>query len=901
MASTSSLILIRTKLHRPPVPRDYVARHRLNVEQLTTVPLTLVLAAAGYGKSVLVSGWLDGWDGASAWVSLDGSDNDLRQFLSYVVAAVETAFPSALPETSELLGAPNLPPVSVLAGTLVNELDALVEPLVLVLDDVHRIEAGPVMELIDTFLNHPPREVHLVLVGRQDPFLPIAKLRAQGQVNEIRAEDLRFTPAETKTLLEHALGQDVPAEMAATWSERTEGWVTGIRLASLALAGGDALPSEPFSQRTATRHTMLYLLQEVLARQPPEVRHLLLYSSVPERFCASLCDALHADEECATAGVMDGRAFISWLEEAGLFVIPLDEKQTWYRYHHLFGDLLRGQAERHVGAGEISRVHERASAWFESQGLIDEAIGHAIDAGDADRAGDIVSRNRQLALERDQLVVLDRWLSRLPVNTVESRADLLVASAWVHFLHLAVEEIQPLLERAEVLLTEVPDESLKGEMEYFRGWFACLSADGQASLDHTRNALRLIPASSTMQRSEAELILGMAVQMEEGGEPARRVLEDRLHSSSSTDHMRRSRLLASLVFVSFMEADLARAEKWNRALIRECTEAASSNGLAWGSYFQGLVDLQRLELEDAVCACTRVLGQRFVCDTLRMPLDAGACLVYALQSLGRSDEAEGTVQLLREFAAQGSDPSSHEIVRAIVARVALMQGRWEAAARSLRANPSMPSEVMLWWFEIPSLTHCRVLIAEGSAASLAEAQARFTEYAELNEAQHNTCQLIPILALQAVAHAKQGEATQAREVLDRALGLAEPGGFIFPFLEPGAPMADLLRESLDSSRYRDFVKQILTAFYEGGKGLRPGEPMSAGAPSTPGTDLLTPRQLEVLELLGQGLYQKEIAAKLFVSPETVKTHLAMIYRKLGVSNRRHAVDEARARNLIARL
>jgi LuxR family maltose regulon positive regulatory protein len=208
---------------------------------------------------------------------------------------------------------------------------------------------------------------------------------------------------------------------------------------------------------------------------------------------------------------------------------------------------------------------------------------------------------------------------------------------------------------------------------------------------------------------------------------------------------------------------------------------------------------------------------------------------------------------------------------------------------------------MLWWFDIPSVTRCRALIADGSAVSLVEAQAQLREYAELNDAHHNTCQLIPILALHALAHSRQGQQTEALDALDRALDLAEPGGFIFPFLEPGAPMADLLRESLESRRHKDFVKRILTAFYEREMGASAGElrPSAPGV-SDPETALLTARQLEVLELLEQGLYQKEIAARLFISPETVKTHLALIYRKLGVSNRRHAIDEARTRGLITR-
>ena len=434
--------LLRTKLHRPPVPRDHVTRPRLDVGLLPTHPVTLVSAAAGFGKSVLVSGWLESWTAPSAWVSLDESDNDLRQFLSYVCAGVETVFPSSLPEVCDLLEAPTLPPVTVLARTLVNELDAIEEPFVLVLDDVHRIRERAVLDLLTELMEHPPRHLHLVLIGRRDPFLPIARLRARNQLAEVRSEDLSFTVEETETFLENVLGTDVSAAVAGTWRERTEGWATGLRLAALALRGGAEVPERPFGERKPVRDVTSYLMGEVLERQSLAVRDHLLRSSVAARFCARLCDALAVAEgpDAKDAEPMDGAEFVEWVEQAGLFVIPLDAEHGWLRYHHLFQDLLFEEAKRRLGAEAIATLHSRASEWFEAEGLVTESIEHGPGRGDEDRAGDIVVRSRREALNADHWYFLEKWLALLPDAVVQERAELLLARVWILVHHSSSRE-----------------------------------------------------------------------------------------------------------------------------------------------------------------------------------------------------------------------------------------------------------------------------------------------------------------------------------------------------------------------------------------------------------------------------------------------------------------------------
>jgi LuxR family maltose regulon positive regulatory protein len=345
-------------------------------------PLTLVSAPAGYGKSTLVSDWLNELDFQSTWVSLEKSDNDLRQFLSYIVAAVQTIFPSALEQTSALLRVANLRPLSVLSSTFLNDLDGLVEPFILVLDDFHLIHEPLVLDLLARVMNYPPRNLHLVLVGRRDPFLPISKLRALDQVTEIRVEDLKFTVAETAAFLEKALGTNVGVEIARGWTEGTEGWVTGLRLAVLAHQNNGSVPENPFMLRKGRDYTLQYLLQEVLEQQEPSVRAQLLSSSITARFCKSLCNVLQETLKELDANVLKGATFLSEWQNTLPFAIPLDEEPRWFRYHPLFQALLREELEHRYGRELVVLLHRRASEWFEAEGLVEEALHHALAVED---------------------------------------------------------------------------------------------------------------------------------------------------------------------------------------------------------------------------------------------------------------------------------------------------------------------------------------------------------------------------------------------------------------------------------------------------------------------------------------------------------------------------------------
>ena len=446
--------ILRTKLHRPPVPRDHVHRQRLleYLDQRRERPLTLVSAPAGYGKSVLISRWMETCDIPNAWLSLDETDSDLRQFLSYFIAGVDTIFPDAVSKTTTLANAQTLPPLPVLAGSLANELDAIGQDFIVVLDDIHRVQEKSVYDLLTELLRHPPRTMHLVLIGRRDVSLPRASLRAKGLVTEISLNDLRFTAKETTSYLKTVLGDLVDEPTAATLAEKSEGWITGLRLAVLAVRGHDDAVGMLLELRGTTAFVMDYLITEVLNAQSPIIRHYLLSTAILDRFNSALCDVLCGSDSVQGESEIDGADFIAKLQSENLFLIPLDTENGWFRYHHLFQNLLQYQLKQRCSTKEIAALHLRASEWFAKNGLIDEALQHAITANRIPFAVKLAEQQCYDLMNREQWNRMQRLLKMFPDQVVETHPELLLMKAWISYDANRLQEIEEILDLAEPLI-----------------------------------------------------------------------------------------------------------------------------------------------------------------------------------------------------------------------------------------------------------------------------------------------------------------------------------------------------------------------------------------------------------------------------------------------------------------
>lgn len=892
IVSADTAPFMQAKLHRPVTPRDLVSRAKLldllEVEQ--TRPLTLVSAPAGYGKSTLIASWLANTARPSAWISLDPDDSNLRRFLDYFTAAVEGIFPRACQTTRNLVSAAKLAPVSTLASSLANELDAIDQPFVLVLDDYHGIDVqSPVNELLEVLLLHPPLPLNLVIITRRDPALPLITLRAGGHMTEIRMQDLRFNAAETRALLEKSMGFSASDSAIANLEHELEGWAAGLRLVSLASRHIEDPEKFLNDLHGGVQQTQEYLVQEVINSQPAWLHDWLLKTSIFDRFSGPLCEAVCAPPEADQATGYDCSVFIQTLRDGNLFAESLDTWGGWFRYHHLFRELLRRQLVSRLAPEEIARLHIRASQWFEKEKLIDEALKHALAAGDMRRAARIIERNKQSVLETDQWRVLEHWLSLMPESFVQQRMELLMGRAWVFYFRSLYKGILPILDQVESLLGDEPASPvLRGQIAFFRGTACFFQGDGVRSLNLLKEAMELIPVSWHLRRSEIEVLFELATQMVLGPAQAARVLDRLLNSYPAPHKLRKIRLLGAGVIMHMVSGDLAGAGTFNRQLHDISVESGNVYPEAWSDYLQGLIHLNRFELSKAVSCLKQADEQRFIYDT-RAAVDALAALMLAYQFLGQPDEARATLQQLREFAAAQNDPEYSALAATCETRLALLQGRPGSATGWTKTGVPGPAGAMLFWTEIPCVTRCRALIAQGSTTGLTEAEEYLRQYVQLNENHHNVCHLIETLGLLAVACWMRGKQQEALAVLERALACAAEGEVIFPFMEAGQPMPEMLRHFASQKGCTEFMRRVSEALQTvrtPPMNILAGTPRKDAAAATWNRESLTHRELEILELAAKRLQNKEIANQLFVSPETVKTHIKHLYQKLGVSNRR---------------
>ena len=477
--TTETVTLLRTKLHMPRLSDDLIERPRLyeRLNRGLNRKLTLVSASAGFGKTTLVVAWLRTLQSENAeiqnrvaWLSLDESDNDLLGFLNYFVAAIQTIYPNACPQTQGLWQAPQLPPLEHIATTLINEIDEIPETfapplsgpsLILVLDDFHVIQDDTTLDFVIRFLEHLPRQIHLVIISRQDPHLPMAQLRVQWQMTEIRMAELRFSLAEVQAYLNQIQDEPLSVETVTLLSERTEGWAAGIRLAVLSMQDHHDPSALVKGFKGGHRHVMTYLMDEVLSRQPAHLQSFLLRTSLLDRLCGPLCDAVCFDEAKAPGNssgtamtknddpMRNSQAYLEWLEQAGLFVVPLDDEGVWYRYHHLFQEFLFKRLHTQMNDEQMAALHDRASHWLGNNGYVGRAIHHALAAADAIGAARFIERHRHDLLNRDDWRTLERWLDLLPGKILRQRPALMLARVWTLHQQWRQSEIPPILEAVE--------------------------------------------------------------------------------------------------------------------------------------------------------------------------------------------------------------------------------------------------------------------------------------------------------------------------------------------------------------------------------------------------------------------------------------------------------------------
>jgi LuxR family maltose regulon positive regulatory protein len=852
---------------------------RLNDGLAAGSRLTLVSAPAGSGKTTLVSEWVAGCGRPAAWLSLDAGDSDPSRFLTYLIAALRTVAPGIGDGLLAVFGSPQPPPLEAMLTVLLNELVTIPSPVVLVLDDYHVLDAKPVDDALAFLVQHLPPQLHLVIATREDPALPLARLRAQDQLTELRGADLRFTTSEAAGFLNQGMDLDLSADEIAALEARTEGWIAGLQLAAISLQGRADAAGFIASFTGSNRFVLDYLLEEVLQRQPERVQTFLLRTSILGRLCGPLCDAVLLDASAS------GQETLEYLERANLFLVPLDSERRWYRYHHLFGDLLRQRlGQNAVSSGGVDEEHLRASEWYEANDLEIEAFQHAAAGHDVERAERLVEGRGMPLHFRGALVPILHWLGSLPTTVLDARPSLWVTYAQALLSSGQNTGIEPKLQAAERALQDAGTDDLTrdlvGRIASVRAFLVWSPHQVETIIAQSRRALEYLDPDNLPFRTAAALNLGHAYVLLGDRSGARQALTEVTAISAASGNTIYE-ILGSIGLGYIQELDnqlVLAAETYRRAI-----ELAA--GLPFPFVCEAHLGLARVHYQWNDLDAARQHGERSlqlaqqIADTDR---PVAWEVLLARLALARGDAAGAAAVLAEADRATRQHDFVLQVADVATAQVLafLRQGDLPAAAHVAQAH------------ELP-LSQARVHLAQGdptgALAILELYRRRMAEKAWADEE-------LKALVLLAVALDAHGERPRAVEVLDEALALAEPGGFIRIFVDEGAPMARLLHEALSRGISPGYLRRLLAAFPA--TELGQAVPSRAAAAPIGLAEPLSSRELEVLDLIAAGLTNQQIAARLYVSLHTVKSHARNIYAKLGVSSRTQAIAKGRALGLL---
>lgn len=884
-----TLPLIQTKLHRPPLPVDLIPRPRLTELLITkNLPqLILISAPAGYGKSTLAKSWAIASNYPSAWISLDEHDDNLVVFLSYVLAAIRQISPVFGNDTAALLKASTLPPLNIISTTLINELAQISDDYLLVLDDYHLIHNGSIHELLDKILLYPPPSFHLVLCTRLDPLLSLPRLRAQAQVVEFRAEELRFTLEETQLLLQKMIGGAVDQETIISLEERTEGWVTGLRLAALAMRHQVDNPQFQANLAASNRYLSQYLVQEILSQQLAAYSECMVKISILERFNVDLCQVVcFGEPETRELAQIDGNKFLNWLEASSLFLIPLDEQNHWFRFHHLFREFLQDELKRRVPVEGVAELHIRASSWFERHDLFDEALQHALEAQNIERAIQLVSHQRYKLMNQVQWQQIAKDLNLFSLKIVEQSPDLLMLKAWqlYHDGHLA--ELPAALAAVEQLIEQklMPSESynyLLGEVSALRSLLNVLAANPKSAIQYAEQSLELTAPEIWIVRVLARVGLAAALQMVGDLKGAYDTIYDGFNDQAvKTDHAKAT-LIQTACTIHWIAADLNGMAQAALQCIKLSQKARNPEILGFGLRHLGTASYYQNDLKSAEENFSTVVNKPYQNYGENLAFSFfGLGLTY--QSQGYPEKAQRVAEQALNFYIETGNTTFLSFAQAFQTDIALRQGKISKAFVWAEQFSEPLPLVPIYRICEPQLTLVKVWLAQNTPTNRLKAAELLEKLYTLLVSTHNTQFTIEVLALKALLSQANGERQSALSLLEQALKLAEPSGNIRIFIDHGEPLIELLRELRRQGVKPAYLNLLLDA-------VQPAGGSSQAKREAALVELLTNRELEVLTLLAERKTNDEIAQQLGITSGTVRQHTYNLYQKLEVSNRRKAV------------
>jgi LuxR family maltose regulon positive regulatory protein len=878
--------LLKTKFYVPPIRSSQIARPRLMdmINGGLDHALILVSAPAGYGKTTLASRWLKESKVPFAWLSLDSSDNDPIRFLQYLLAALVPIAPGIEGDLFGMLQGSQPAQFENIVNQLANELASVSDPFVLVLDDFHVIQSESVLKVLSYLLEHLPNQMHLAILTRTDPPLPLSRLRVRGQLLDIRADQLRFTQAEIAAFLNDVMGLTLSAKDLSAMETRTEGWIAGLQLAALSMQSCKDIHAFVSAFTGSHHYVMDYLAEEVLRLQPKKVSTFLLQTSILDRLCGPLCEAV---VDADTLEPIEGQAMLESLEEMNLFVIPLDDERRWYRYHHLFADVLRKRLE-HQFPHLLPELHRRASQWYEQNGFMAESIQQAIVAGDQDRAAQLIEENGCFLLMSGEVATLLNWADAIEFQS-ETRPWLAVQKAWALALTGDLERVEPTLQAPEKLLAPLeptPEvRTLLGTIAAARAQCANSRGNSQLAADYAQEALQQLPDCSSISqsiRSVATSILGDASWVNGNLDEAVQAYTEAIKIGREANNLNMVIIANSNIADIFMiQGQLHRAaDTYTQSLQMAVRPDGQRSPLAEKIYAgMGRLFYEWNRLDDAEQNIRQCM------ELSRIWRDTGQqAYAYAIQA--RLEQARNNPEKAQEAIREaelliGEHPLSPHWtiqVRADLARVWLAQGNLERPSQRIQKRNLKIEDEIPYQRESEYVLLLRVLLARGDQEAAITLSNRLLQQAETTGQMRL---VIEILILKALAFQGKKETEQALAALERALSLAQPEEYVRMFLDEGEAMTRLLCQAQSRQVGNGYAAVLLSKIGKISGMTQPSMRLLI--------EPLTTREVEVLKLIEAGRSNEEISEQLVISIATVKRHISNIYAKLGVKSRTQAI------------
>jgi LuxR family transcriptional regulator, maltose regulon positive regulatory protein len=885
--------VLATKLYKPP-PRSKIVQRPLLIARLNQGlqgKLTLISAPAGFGKSTLTGEWTAACARPVAWLSLDEGDSDPARFLTYVVAALQTIFPNIAQGVMRALQSPQPPAAESILTSLLNDIVAIPDSFVLVLDDYHVIDSRSVDNALTFLLDHMPPQMHLVIATREDPHLPLARLRARDQLSELRDQDLRFTLPEAAEFLNQTMALNVSADDIAALEARTEGWVAGLQLAAISMQGHHDTASF-VSTFTGSHHFVMdYLVEEILKQQPESIQTFLLRTSILDRLCGPLCDAVCSpDTDALSDSPGSGQTTLEYLERANLFIIPLDNERRWYRYHHLFADLLRQRLHQSLSASSgkqetlANELHIRASQWYEDNGLDIEAFHHAAAANDIERAERLIDgRGIPLHLRGAVMAILD-WLESLPITVLNERPWLWWRHASLLLVNGQTTGVEEKLDAAEAALqgteTDERTQNFIGKIAAARAVLALTRYEIDTMIVQSRRALEYLHPDSRSTRANANWTLGFAYLFQREYAASRHALTEAIALSRAAGDIFTT-ILATVGLGNVQEGEnqlYMAAETYQNVLKlagEQPLQIVYEAHLGLARIFYEWNDLDTAEKHglqslDLARQYDKVIDRFIICE-----------IFLARLKLAQGDVAAASAMIAQAHETTRQKSFVHRLPDVAEAQVLILlrQGNIAAAAN------------LAFKYDLP-FSRARVHLAQGDTAAALAVLGRLRDQLEekdwLNEK-------LRLLVLEAIAHYRADNIESALHLLHDALVLADHGGFIRLFLDEGTPMEQLLSEAAARGMLPDTIGKLLSAF----DAQTPASESRAHLTYDQGLiEPLSQRELEVLQLIANGLSNHEISERLFLALSTVKGHNQKIFDKLQVQRRTEAIVRARELGLL---